>query len=360
MKNLCRILLASASFLTFIVGAGISQAQEVNPLAARESKVPAFVSWMQMQGVKLTFLGQEGGLRGYLAESANGKMQTIYITPDGEHAVGGILFKKGGANLTGVQIGEMRARFDAAANSLGSETLGGEAPAPASESSADEVYQDAPVSPHQEMVDPGEVSRSPLPPVSSSGGVPDVDTSELSLPAADGPVAGAIGDNSELWISKIDKDVFLTAAQDTAYFEVGSVSAPNTIWMVADPQCPYCHKAWDYLRPFVFSKEAKVRVIMIAGLEGSDPIAREFLSSTPPARTWIDTDGGKNFAPSGQTAPEDMAKAGQFLETNMAFAQEFGIDRTPFLGYTADNGQFYSALGLPSDLGSFFSAAGMN
>jgi len=366
MKNLRRILLMGAMALT----ASTALAQNANPLASRESKVPPFVSWMQSQGVKLTFLGEEGGLRGYLAESANGKMQTLYVAPDGEYAVGGILFKKGGTNITGIQIGEMRARFDAAANSLGSEKLDGtasDAGATAAESpSSAEPIQTSPVaSPATEQAIPqGEMSSvdrpsndvtPPSPAATRNSGEPS-----LSLPAADGPVAGALGNTSELWISKINKEEFLKAAESTPYFEVGTMNAPVTLWMVADPQCPYCHRAWDYLRPSVYAKKLKIRVILIAGLEGSAPIAQEILSRPLPARVWLDSDAGKNFTPTADPNSPEFAKASEFLAMNMDFAKKFGIDRTPFLGYTGPDGQFYSALGLPGDLDSFFAASGIN
>jgi hypothetical protein len=36
-----------------------------------------------------------------------------------------------------------------------------------------------------------------------------------------------------------------------------------------------------------------------------------------------------------------------------------GFDATPFLGYVAKDGKFYSSLGLPNDLKSFFAETGI-
>lgn len=44
---------------------------------------PAVLAWLESQGVSLTALGEEGGLRAYLGEAAGGQMQVFYVTPDG-------------------------------------------------------------------------------------------------------------------------------------------------------------------------------------------------------------------------------------------------------------------------------------
>lgn len=350
-------------------------AQSTNPLANREEALAPVLSWMQALGVKLTYLGDEGGLRGYLAEDANGKMQTIYVTPDREHVVAGLLLKRGGDNITGVQVGEMRARFAKAADQFvpkATDAANGVLPtatpsqptdaptksdakeAPAAEpepaavpAPALETY--APTNPIKDELDEAAVA------VPEAAAAPS--TAALALPEAKGPIAGAVGNSASLWISKVNKDQFIKRASEVPYFEVGSMQAPITVYEVADPQCPYCHAAWDYLRPLVYDKKIKVRVILIAGLNGSEPLAREVLSSAVPARRWIDSNAGKNLKvetdPNSQPWKDSMG----YLDKNMEFAREFGVDRTPFLGYVGFDGQFYSALGLPSDLGSFLSAA---
>lgn len=333
-------------------------AQTRDPFAQRDARVPPAVAALQAKGVKLTFLGDEGGLRAYLGESANGRMQTFYIAPDGSHFVAGILFTPDGSNVTGVQIGEMRARFDAAARSLGA----------ASPIEGDDDAQPAEVPAElperwEESVpdgDPGEAAADDrsLEPAGLDPAPAAVDGASLSLPPADGPVLGAAGNPSELWISKLDRDEFAAAAQDTPFFEVGSKSAPVTLWMVADPRCPYCHAAWNHLRPAIADRKINVRVIMIAALDGSREIARDMLSRPIPGNAFIRADAGQRPLPDAGQVPVDP-ETDAWLDTNMAFAQRFGIDRTPFLGYTSEDGQFYSALGLPSDLESFFHAAGL-
>jgi Pyruvate/2-oxoglutarate dehydrogenase complex, dihydrolipoamide acyltransferase (E2) component, and related enzymes len=339
-----------------------------SPLAAREQALAPVLSWMQSLGIKLTYLGDEGGLSGYLAEDATGKMQTIYVTPDRQHVVAGLLLKRGGDNITGVQVGEMRERFARAAEQYVPKDDTAEVPldvapatstteaevAPEKASSASEgaveVPSTAPVTPEPKVDVPDEKAEAP---VSSDTPAPVA----LALPEASGPVEGAAGNPAELWVSKIDQDKFLKAAAEVPYFEVGSRSAPITLYEIADPQCPYCHAAWNEIKQLVFDKKVKLRVILIAALNGSEPKVRDILASGVPARRWIDSDAGKNLKLEVDPESQPYKDSADFLDKNMGFAREFGVDRTPFLGYVGFDGKFYSALGLPSDLGAFLSAA---
>lgn len=358
----------SASRLALALAASLAafpaSAQSGNPLAAREAQLPPILSWLQTQGVKLTYLGDEGGLRGYLGESANGKMQTFYVTPDGNHVVAGILFRTGGTNLTGVQIGEMRARFESAAKELESATVDGsgkaskDAAAAATEKKERETVENDPGKTEPTKGAASAPERTGNDVVSSTK--TDGEDTELSVPPPSGPVLGASGDPSEMWISKLDKTEFLSAAEKAPFFEVGAVSARQVLWMVADPQCPYCHRTWDHIRGLVYGKKLRVRVILIAGLKGSEPKARQILSRPLPARAWLDTNAGRAVEVTADPNSPEWIKAGEYLEQTKAFAQRFGIDRTPFLAYVGESGQFYSALGLPSDLDGFLAAAGID
>jgi protein-disulfide isomerase len=359
-----------------------------NPLAAREQALAPVLSWMQSLGIKLTYLGDEGGLSGYIAEDATGKMQTIYVTPDREHVVAGLLLKRGGDNITGVQVGEMRERFAKAAEqyvskdgaAAAAKATGTESATPQAKPSEDKDTGEAEPDPAPATANPDAAGASssggndtvapvgnaeekadaaPTPGSPAAAAKADLQSSVsgLALPAASGPIAGAAGNPAELWISKIDREKFLKSASEAPYFEVGSLSAPITLYVIADPQCPYCHAAWDHIKPLVQDKKIKLRVILIAALNGSEPKVLEILASGRPARRWIDSDGGKNLKLEIDQNSQPWKDSIPFLDMNMEFAREFGVDRTPFLGYVGFDGKFYSALGLPSDLGSFLSAA---
>lgn len=368
-------LLSFSLLLSLVVPSAVF-AQTKSPLADRENKIPPIVSYLMSQGIKLTSLGDTGGIHGYLGEDSTGKMQTFYVTPDGNHVVAGILFGMAGKNITGIQIGEMRARFDAAARDLERATVDNNAPketptfSPSNDPGTPEDNAMAPVekpaiTPMELPVttvapEKAELDAAPSieAPVEHAGTTLPVSTG-ITIPEATGPIEGASGNPSELWVSKMDKDGFLSEANALPYFEVGSLTAPATLWMVADPQCPYCHKAWDHIRPSIYAKKLKVRIILIAGLPGSRPLAQDLLARPLPARAWLDSDAGRNLTPATDPKSPEFAKAEGFLNQNIDFAVKFGFDRTPFLAYTADDGKFYSTLGLPSDLTSFLAASGI-
>lgn len=490
---------------TILAFASVASAETVNPLADREDKiVPAVLLWMQETGVKLTFLGNEGGIRGYLAESAAGNMQTAYVTPDGTHAVLGLLydegfnkenltgkqltemrsrydqvaeavrqislddkvslpealskiniprpafdlptfssvddnapilntlrshgyqltllgeeggvrgylaafgkikqpiyvtpdgkhfimgslFQRGGKNVSGVQIGEMRARFDAQSGTTDAASTASKidaapaaspdtkvavkatdvpAPAPAPQAAtgldvtlppvpaepiAKAGQSEAPVAGGEPPVSSGIPEATAPAPVSNSAPAP-------TLPEAEGPAQGADGNPSAFWYSNIDKGAFLEAMRTATYFDVGSQSAPTTLYMVADPNCPFCHQTWDYVKSYVQSGSLKVRIIMIAFLPGSDEKAREIMLATRPGIAYLESDGGRNVKFTHDANSEQWKAMAGHLTNNRNFATRFHISATPFLAYEDKDGTFYAVEGVPANrnFDAFFAAA---
>ncbi len=331
---------------------------------------------LRAAGYQLTFLGEEGGVRGYFASFGKIK-QPIYVTPDGNHFILGYLVQRGGKNVSGVQIGEMRARFDADTAAKGgkatadtgskieaaSEPTNQAVPArpaaetasqPASDISLPPVPAPAPEAPVTGGEAPVSSGESPAPQGSTLPG-----SQPVKLPEARGPAAGAEGNPSSRWYSAVDKGDFLQAMQTATYFDVGSQSAPTTIYMVADPNCPYCHQTWDYLKSYVQAGSVKVRIVMIAFLQGSDEKAREIMLSARPGLRYLESDGGRNVRIESDTnSAQWKAMAGHLLN-NINFAKRFGISATPFLAYTDADGQFYSSPGVPENgaFDAFFAAA---
>src|SRR3546814_15867850 len=118
-------------------------------------------------------------------------MQTFYVSPDGNHVVAGLLFRNGGVNVTGVQIGEMQSRFEKAmeesAASTGAGDLGGTAIPAATES---------PSAPSTASATTGSGST-----VADSAG---------------GYVSAAVA-----WLSDRDRAAFEAQAAEAAWFTVG-------------------------------------------------------------------------------------------------------------------------------------------
>ena len=344
-----------------------------NPIAARAAEMAPVLSWLQTQGVKLTYIGDEGGLKAYLGESANGKQQVFYVTPDGDHVVAGLLFKRDGMNVTGVQIGEMQQRFREAQQRYeealkssrepnedikrqvreGSEVIPS-APGKPAESPASVPRPAAKAEPAPKA----EAAQNPAAPPSPSDRPADA-APALPAPATKpGPAASAMpAVGPARYLSGLDKAEFEAAVADVAWFRVGDEKAP-ALYMVADPNCRFCHRTWDDLKPLVLGGKLQLRVIMIAGLPGSDQAARAILASDLPGQEWLAGRGSVDGIQPG-AAPEPNSEkwnlTTRVLQGNAEFIRRFSIQQTPFLGFVGRDGKLYSSTGTPSDLALFLS-----
>lgn len=269
-------------------------------------------------GVRLTYLGDAGGLKGYLGESPSGKVQTFYVTPDEKHVVAGVLFRETGTNVTGVQIADMENRYRAAQRNA--EIARGETDV--------------------------EVTAVPEPAVTNG-------LSEVSIPEVQSGAA-AQQDVSE-YLSDRAGDGVRQELESAAWFQVGVDDAP-VVYMVADPNCPYCHRAWQDLRPRVVNREVTVRIILIAGLQGSEAKALSLLSRDVPSRAWFAGEGSTRMQPvqAPPAAGTDAFKnASRYLDRNMDLFEQLQLTSTPTLFYYDEEGTLYESDGLPRDMDAF-------
>ncbi len=350
-----------------------------NPIAARAAEMAPVLSWLQTQGVKLTYLGEEGGLKAYLGESANGKQQVFYVAPDGDHVVAGLLFKRDGMNVTGVQVGEMQQRFREAQQKYeealktshepsedmkrqlrqGSEVI----PSTGSKS----AEKDPAATPVADKPADAKATEKAAPErrTESKPGTPALPTALAQAAAQQAappvqpvtPVASTLKQAPVRYLSGLDKAEFERSVEDLAWFRVGDEKAP-ALYMVADPNCRFCHKAWDDLKPMVLGGKLQLRVIMIAGLPGSDAAARAILSSDLPGQEWIAGRGsvdGIQVGPAPEPNSEKWNMTTRVLQGNADFIKRFSIQQTPFFGFVGRDGNLYSSTGVPSDLALFLS-----
>ena len=363
------------------------QTSEVtNPLASRAQVAPV-LRFLQAKGVKLTSLGTEGSLPAYLGESPNSQMQIFYVTPDGEHVIAGLMFDSQGNNITGVQLGEMQRRFEAAQKQLGkapptapgnaqavseaSEALKAQAaPAPAPEApkpaqlTGSSGIELPPAPQVGSNAAPGPAAQAPAPkaPVSDSQAPAAAPAIKPDKQAAADPVEvkpAVTAASAEKWVSSLDRGAIERALNDTPWFRVGLETAP-AIYMVVDPQCPFCHAAWARLKDLVWGRKLQIRVIMIAGLKGSLPKAISILSREP-GKAWFEGEGstdGVEIAPPPAESSAEYALAQKALVKNAAFVRQFGLNRTPTMMYIGKDNRLYSSEGLPEDAGAFL--AGLN
>lgn len=343
---------------------------EVNPLASRP-QMAAVLRFLQSQGVKLTTLGTEGGLAAYLGESPNSRMQVFYVTPDGTHVIAGLMFDAQGANVTGVQLGEMQRRFESAQKQLSATTnpvqsdtaspaQGSAAPSPAQASTPTPSSSPVapPAAPALPKAAPAPAAEQPAPAKASSApSAPSAPSQQKTAAAASSAIA-ASSLAADKYVSGYDRGAVERALREVPWFQVGVKEAP-ALYMVVDPQCPFCHAAWQRLQPYVYGKKLQLRIIMIAGLKGSMPQALSILSRQNPGEAWLTGEGSvDNFtvAPPPQPDSQQYQNAQKYLDMNAGFVRTFGITSTPTLMYFGKDERLYSSIGLPEDADAFMAA----
>ena len=362
MKSIKTTLILSA-LICFWINISIVVADELNINLGNQEQTPIpILTYMESHGVKLTYLGNEGGLKGYLGESVNGHFQTFYVSPDGKHVISGIMNNSQGVNITGVQIGEMQKRFQQAEEMLlsgdgltdlqgslhnenetrlsGVETLG---------------YQ-------QDIIKNSKGSTLELPNfgVLSESEISDNHSrnlNEISTMSSNSIVKPNVAiktENFELNTQNESKKyAFLSAVANTTYFEIGNPNAKTLIWKLADPKCGYCHRAWEQLKAYVENGLVKVRIIPVGLLEGSQELLQTTLLSKNPAQTWLDLQDGKRVELRQYVSENQFQKVNAKIANNHKFVKEMGIKGTPYLAFVDSNGIFHSSRGLPNNMENF-------
>jgi hypothetical protein len=335
-----------------------------------------FIDWMKSLGMKITpFEGTDGGVQGYLVEApaeggAPGKIQAMYVTPDRKHAVAGVLVKRGGMMMTGVQVGRLQQRFleeeQARQNGLSSPVEPGRMlprAEPVSPEVAKSLTQKA--NPASSTIDTKSAPATTAP-VQVGAGLRTDGPAETPVPAGVPTPVPYVHQISSKPASASDQyrypgqDVaaFMEAMKTTVFFTVGVKDRP-AIWMLADPQCPFCHQAWAKLKPLVFDGKIQVRVIMIAGLRNSEPLTRSILGRAEPAKAWLAGEGSIDnvpVQPGPAVGSPESERAGEYIRINNGFAARYMIRSTPFLAYTTPDGKLFSSVGLPPDMDAFLAA----
>lgn len=353
----------------------------VDPLSSRNQDLPPALRYLQSQGVKLTSMGEADGLQSYLGEDPTGGKQTFYITPGGKMAIAGMAFRSDGVNFTGLQIIDIQRRFEAnriqfeekarlaeeQAKKLREQTQALSDQSHQLDTAKDQLNSDltssmgigrtggnlltppvtikpAPVAVAPTPVPTPEKSITPSPLTQAS----PIGNAPLPTPT---PTPVASSNPADKFVSLIPKDKFNDLIEtQVAWFKVGAEGTP-VVYMVADPQCPFCHRAWSVLRNKINNGQLTVRVILIAGLQGSQDKSVSILSRANPGHAWNLGEGStENVQIAPAPAPNtDTYKTGmERLMANMHFVDEMKIiHSTPYFIYTGKDGRLYS---LDNDL----------
>ncbi len=361
----------------------------INP-GADISTISAF-DFAKGKNLKSLYLGGDGGAPGYMiagGTKASPVYQTFYVTPDGNHVVAGMMFGHFGQDTTSDQIlAKKTAVLDLLKDP--SPPTSADTPSPKPDAQADQSAQasnieSTGISKNIEPASPGQIATNnisssvqPALPVqteanalkddavSKTPATATVSTSSSQAVTSSTPIMGAQSsfttpeadtDNGLPPVQQVSQKLFMDSAQKSnlASFKVGYNDAP-VVWMVADPQCPYSHAAWNKLEPLVMDHKIQLKIILVDGIQGSDKYNQEILANRDPGLVWLQ---GGGSASAGLIRPDATANASAYkqaeiwLQNNMNFVKMTGISGTPFFAYMGKDGLWRSEQG-PNDIVSF-------
>ncbi len=256
----------------------------------KAADVPALSAFFRDGGTTGYYMGRAAGLDGWFLMMSEKRVQIAYTAPEGNILVIGALFGVDGTNITEQQLVALRGK-EPAVNALFTDTV-----------------QEA-----QEKL------------VKASG----MDRVMKNLDPA-----------------KKGDQLYLELAQ-AFHAQLGQRDAP-LLFMVIDPNCPHCKRAWKAMAPLLAKSNAQVRIIPV-GILGDDStrMAGKLLDTDKPGALWAkfaDADFDKAVL-DGEPSEAGKAKA----QVNRALFDRWSLRATPFFAYRGKNGEVKVLNQVPQD-----------
>lgn len=111
-KRRARLTLIGASLCALT---GAAPALAAGGGLSQKAAMPLAIRLLRSQPVTMVYLGDAGGVRGYLLRTRDGRSQAIYLWPNGRDFVYGAMFAGDGDDLTRTQMAAMQRRYRAVA-----------------------------------------------------------------------------------------------------------------------------------------------------------------------------------------------------------------------------------------------------
>lgn len=127
----------------------------------------------------------------------------------------------------------------------------------------------------------------------------------------------------------------------------GANDAPRTVYVITDPNCPYCHRFYDASRPWVKAGRVQLRHVIVGVLEPSSPgKAAALLAADDPTRAYRRHEA--RYREGGITALSDIPPALQDkITANDLLMSSLGIRGTPGIVYRKPDGDIAIHQGMP-------------
>ncbi|KIZ40685.1 thiol:disulfide interchange protein DsbG [Raoultella ornithinolytica] len=132
-----------------------------------------------------------------------------------------------------------------------------------------------------------------------------------------------------------------------SWLQEGKKEAPVTLYVFADPFCPYCLQFWQQARPWVESGKVQIRTLLVGVIKPESPAtAAAILATEDPAKTWRDyqQSAGKMLIKiPTNLSPEKM----KIVSENQQLMDELGANATPAIYYMNKDNMLQQVVGLP-------------
>jgi thiol:disulfide interchange protein DsbG len=244
------------------------------------------LQYLRSRGNQLRFMGRLHGLDAYFAEAASGSIQTFYITPDGQAAIAGLMFNTQGQNIT---MGQVMTLLQSDPQAL---------------EAANRLQADA---------EKQSLQKSQL-------------TPQQQLAKA---------------------EAVLDAIDTTNWFRLGVEDAP-IVYMVLDPNCPWCERSMQLLAPLVGQGQIQLRLIPI-GLLADTSLAKAaaIISSPNPGEALQRYEGRAKSGPPANTVTQDSIL---LVRQTEQFTRDYELEGTPHFVFRGFDGVPRIIRGMPRNM----------
>lgn len=135
----------------------------------------------------------------------------------------------------------------------------------------------------------------------------------------------------------------VTAAAGTHWLSFGHPGG-TVVYMLADPECPYCRLAWTPMLKMARDGRIELRVIPVGFIHGQESMARlvSILAAPSPARAWDSVETGGAIGPASST--ESILG---IVRDNHDFASRYSLQSTPAFLWNSASGPHVS-IGMPT------------
>lgn len=139
------------------------------------------------------------------------------------------------------------------------------------------------------------------------------------------------------------------ALTDSTWVQDGDADAPRIIYMITDPNCPFCHKFWQQARPWVAQGRVQIRHVLVGVLTASSQgKAAAILQAEDPSQALHDHESA---GPERGIPPADKIQVdtGRQLDANRKLMLDLQIQGTPGIFYFDEEGGLQIQRGAPLD-----------